>query len=156
MNRRLFWKIFVSFWLTQTIFITYLGVRAHELTRSQGPLWLKSAQKTLPLLADSAIAQYETGGEQALRAELGRRSDDRFSFWLLDTSGRDLSGKPVPRPVADLAQHEHDSTGTSVHELGNSTVVLTNVVHMQGRAYIYAGVYQVTALLRGEGLFRLV
>jgi signal transduction histidine kinase len=156
MNRRLFWKIFISFWLTQTIFITYLGVRAHQLTRSQGPLWLKSAQKTLPLLADSAIAQYETGGGQALRAELDNRSDDRFAFWLLDSSGHDLSGKPVSRAVADLAQHEHDSTGTKVHDLGNSSVVLTDVVHKQGRPYIYAGVYQVTALLRPEGLLRLV
>src|SRR5438270_5121022 len=102
MTRRLFWKIFISFWLAQMAFIAYLGVRANQLYGTQGPLWHLAAQKTMPLIAQSAIEKYSSGGPAALQAELQKRSDpERINFWLLDSQGKDLSGKAEPELVAD-------------------------------------------------------
>ena len=59
MNRRLFWKIFLSFWVTQIVFISYLGYKAHSLSRNPGPLWLATAEKTMPLVAKSVLEKYQ-------------------------------------------------------------------------------------------------
>src|SRR4029077_8317103 len=96
MTRRLFWKIFISFWLSQMAFIAYMGVRANQLYGTQGPLWQLTAQKTMPLVAKAALDQYQTGGQQALHAELSHHSDpERINFWLLDSQGNNLSGSPI-------------------------------------------------------------
>ena len=103
MNRRLFWKIFLSFWVTQIIFISYLGYKAHSLSRNPGPLWLATAEKTMPLVAKSVLEKYQAGGTPALRQELDQQSvPERLDFWLFDSAGNELSGRPVPPEVKNL------------------------------------------------------
>src|SRR5258708_2523638 len=105
MTRRLFWKIFISFWLAQMAFIAYMGVRANQLYGTQGPLWHLSAQKTMPLIAQAAMAQLNTGGPEAMAAELQKLSDpERINFWLLDSTGKNLSGQPFAEPVAEAVE----------------------------------------------------
>ena len=103
MNRRLFWKIFLSFWVTQIVFISYLGYKAHSLSRNPGPLWLATAEKTMPLVAKSVLEKYQAGGTPALREELDQQSvPERLDFWLF-ISGRieepEMNSPVVPFPL---------------------------------------------------------
>lgn len=154
-SRRLFWKMFISFWIAQTAFFVYLGLKTHQLTRSSGPLWLISAQRTLPLVAKSAVAEFENGGVSALQQELSLRADSsRIRMWLIDGGGTDLGGNPVPQSVLQIAQNTRPSGQTSVQVRDDSTLVSTRVDGQHG-TYTLVARYDTVPLLRGEGLFRL-
>ena len=154
-SRRLFWKMFISFWIAQTAFFVYLGFRTHQLTKSSGPLWLISAQRTLPLVADSAVARFEAGGEPELKQELARRSDtERIKMWLVDATGKDLNGSTLPARVLDAARQATPFGHPAVHVGDNSTLVSVRV-HGQHGDYTLVARYDTVPLLRGEGLFRL-
>src|SRR5947209_1771240 len=158
MTRRLFWKIFISFWLSQMAFIAYMGVRANQLYGTQGPLWHLAAQKTMPLIAKEALDQYQTGGQPALQAELSQRSDsERIQFWLLDSQGKNLSGSPISALVNDaIAGHR---AGQPPVDLGNHAVLFAGVKDSQGNDYTLVGHYVLnrsSSLFRGEGLIRAI
>ena len=158
MTRRLFWKIFISFWLAQMAFIAYLGVRANQLYGTQGPLWHLSAQKTMPLIAESAITQFKTGGQQALKQDLQKRSDtDRIHFWLLDSQGHELSGTPFPDPVGDAVKDHF--ANQPPRDFGKDAVLFNDVKDEQGNSYTLVGHYvlnRTSSLFRGEGLVRAI
>lgn len=158
MTRRLFWKIFISFWLAQMAFIAYLGVRANQLYGTQGPLWHLSAQKTMPLIAEASLEKYRTGGSSALQAELQKRSDpERINFWLLDSRGQNLSGNPEPELVAEAIEKHRQ--GLDAGDLGNHVVLFTDVKDGQGNSYTLVGHYVLSrsaSLFRGEGLVRAI
>jgi two-component system sensor histidine kinase CpxA len=154
-SRRLFWKMFISFWIAQTAFFVYLGFRTHQLTKSSGPLWLISAQRTLPLVADSAVARYETGGEPELKQELAKRSDNsRIRMWLIDATGKDLSGTTLPERVVDAAR-ETKTYGQPTVRTGEDSTLVSVREHGQRSDYTLVARYDTVPLLRGEGLFRL-
>lgn len=154
-SRRLFWKMFISFWIAQTVFFAYLGYRTHQLTRSSGPLWLISAQRTLPLVAKSAVAEFEVGGAASLKQEIAKRADNsRIRMWLVDASGLDATGNVLPPPVLQLAQNTRPSGQTSVQIGDDSSLVSTRVDGQRG-TYTLVARYDTVPLLRGEGLFRL-
>ena len=116
MNRRLFWKIFLSFWVTQIIFISYLGYKAHSLSRNPGPLWLATAEKTMPLVAKAVLERYQTGGSAALKQELDQQSvPERLDFWFFDSAGNELSG----RPVSPESKESLSSSSRKFHRPGN-------------------------------------
>jgi signal transduction histidine kinase len=154
-SRRLFWKMFISFWIAQTAFFVYLGLKTHQLTRSSGPLWLISAEHTLPLVADSAVAKFESGGITALDQELKVRSDgQRIRMWLIDPAGNGVRGNPLPQAVAETARETKASPNPTVRTLEDATFVS---LHVQGQRGTYTLVarYDTVPILRGEGLFRL-
>jgi len=158
MTRRLFWKIFISFWLSQMAFIAYMGVRANQLYGTQGPLWHLSAQKTMPLIAKDVLARYQTGGEQALKAELDKNSEpDRITFWLLDPQGNSLTKAPYPQPVTEaLDAHKN---GQSIGDQGNHAVLFADIKDASGKTYTLVGHYVLnrsSSLFRGEGLVRAI
>ena len=157
MNRRLFWKIFLSFWVTQIIFISYLGYKAHSLSRNPGPLWLATAEKTMPLVANSALEKYQSGGRAALRQELDQQSvPERLDFWLFDSAGNELSGRPVPPEVKNLYPRLGQSS--TVREVPHDDISLLTIdVTAGGSAYKLVAEYHISYfLLRGSGLLRLV
>ncbi|HVZ16770.1 MAG TPA: hypothetical protein VG897_06620, partial [Terriglobales bacterium] len=128
-SRRLFWKMFISFWIAQTAFFVYLGFRTHQLTRNSGPLWLVSAQRTLPLVADSAVAHYEQGGIGFLDQELRARSDDhRINMWLIDAAGNDTQGRSIPQPIITAVRNTKTNAPTVIVD-DNATYVS---VHSRG------------------------
>lgn len=147
--------MFISFWIAQTAFFVYLGLKTHQLTRSAGPLWLISAQHSLPLIADSAVAHYETGGIPALDQELRQRADgQRIRMWLVDPAGNNARGRGLPQEVSAAVLNTKDTPEPLVTVGNNSTIVS---IHAQGRrgTYTLAARYDTVPLLRGEGLFRL-
>ncbi len=157
MNRRLFWKIFLCFWVTQIIFISYLGYKAHSLSRNPGPLWLATAEKTMPLVANAVLDKYQTGGPSALKDELDQQSvPERLDFWLFDASGKELSGRPLSREVRYL--YSRMGRNTSVEELQHDDMSLLSInVDRGGSTYKLVAEYHISYfLLRGSGLLRLV
>jgi two-component system sensor histidine kinase CpxA len=154
-SRRLFWKMFISFWIAQTAFFAYLGIKTHQLTRNSGPLWLLTAERTLPLVADRAIERYETAGLPALDRELkGRSGSDRIRSWLVDAAGNEVHGKGLPQSVLDTVGITKDSPDPTVRVGDESTFVS---VRAKGRGGMYTLVtrYDTIPLLRGQGLFQL-
>ena len=147
--------MFVSFWIAQTAFFVYLGLKTHQLTRSAGPLWLIAAQRSLPLLADSAVAHYETGGIPALEQELKARADgERIKLWLVDPAGNNVRGRELPQPVIEAVRNT-TTAGDPTISIGDTATLVS--VHANGRrgTYTLVGRYDTVPLLRGEGLFRL-
>ncbi len=158
MTRRLFWKIFISFWLAQMAFIAYMGVRANQLYGTQGPLWHLSAQKTMPLIGQAALQQFHSGGRQALNAELAKTSDsERIHYWLLDAQGNDLTGIPYPESVADALKAR--KAGQDIGDQGNNAVLFADIKDANGRPYTLVAHFLLnrsSSLFRGEGLIRAI
>jgi two-component system sensor histidine kinase CpxA len=154
-SRRLFWKMFISFWIAQTVFFAYIGYRTHQLTRSAGPLWLISADRTLPLIADRVVARYETEGTPAAQQEMKARADDeRIKMWLLDPAGNDIRGRAVPQDVAEVARNTKNSSDPTVDVQDKVTFLSIRVAGQRG-VYTLISRYETVPLLRGEGLVRL-
>jgi two-component system sensor histidine kinase CpxA len=153
-SRRLFWKMFVSFWIAQTAFFVYLGYRTHQLTRGSGPLWLTAAQKALPLVAEAAVARYEGGGSSALAPVLQSTLDQRVKMWLIDETGHEVTGGNPPASISEAAGKSRVLSDPTVHSQGDTTLVAVRTAGKQGQ-YTLVAQYQAVPLLRGEGLFRL-
>lgn len=154
-SRRLFWKMFISFWIAQTAFFAYLGIKTHQLARNSGPLWLVTAERTLPMVADEAVRRYESGGVSALNTAIqDRPGHERIKMWLVEESGKDVQGGSVPDTVANAIRETKNSQDPTVHIDHDYTLVS---VHAAGKRGIYTLVlrYDTIPLLRGEGLFRL-
>ena len=108
MNRRLFWKIFLPFWVAQALLLGVLYLRVHIRINSEHPWWIQPERRDMPALATLGVQVYETQGAQALTAYLdGISLKNRSQFWLVDGAGNELSGRPVPpRVLADAAAAE--------------------------------------------------
>ncbi len=105
MNRRLFWKIFLPFWVAQALLLGLLYMRLHYRLHAENPWWVQPERRLLPTLGDLAVRRFEEGGQPALRAVLDRSAMARRSeYWLLDADGRELSGRPLPDEIREFAQ----------------------------------------------------
>ena len=100
MNRRLFWKIFLPFWVAQAILLGALYLRVHYRISSEHPWWIQPERREMPVLAQLAAERFEAQGSPGLAQVLDNLSlPGRSRFWLLDGNGRDLSGRPIPDRV---------------------------------------------------------
>ncbi len=154
-NRRLFWKMFISFWIAQTAFFVYLGWRTHQVTGSAGPLWMMTAQRTLPLVAKDIVSQYETGGIPAVDAALKQQGDGlRIKMWLVDAAGNSVRGKPLPRAVEDAVHQTQDSPDPTTTVGDTSTIISLHSVGQRG-TYTLVAQYDTVPILRGQGIYRL-
>ena len=105
MNRRLFWKIFLPFWVAQALLLGVLYMRLHYRLHVENPWWVQPERRLVPTLADLAVRRYEDGGQPALRAVLDQTAmPHRSNYWLLDGDGRELSGRPMPDDIREHAQ----------------------------------------------------
>jgi signal transduction histidine kinase len=147
--------MFISFWIAQTAFFTYLGFKTHQLTRNSGPLWLVTAERTLPLVADRAVARYESGGIPGLDDELRARSGaDRIKMWLVDAAGNEVHGKGLPQSVVETVRTTKNSPDPTVRVGDDSTFVSVRTKGTRGD-YTLVTRYDTIPLLRGQGLFQL-
>ena len=108
MSRRLFWKIFLPFWVAQALLLGALYMRLHYRIASEHPWWIQPERKEMPVLAQLAALEYEQHGPKGLRQLLDSLSlQHRSRFWLVDGVGRELSGQPIPpRALRDGAAAE--------------------------------------------------
>lgn len=112
MNRRLFWKIFLPFWVAQALLLGALYLRVHYRINSEHPWWIQPERHQMPILADVAAKTYEEQGQAALQQLLNNLSlNNRSRFWLVDTSGRELTGRTVPDNIFRNAGAAEDNEG---------------------------------------------
>ena len=112
MNRRLFWKIFLPFWLAQAMLLGALYLRIHQRISSEHPWWIQPERREMPVLADYAAKIYEKQGQAGLAQLLDNLSlQNRSTYWLVDTNGHELSGRPIPERVLRDASAAEKSEG---------------------------------------------
>lgn len=112
MNRRLFWKIFLPFWLAQAVLLGALYLRVHYRISSEHPWWIQPERREMPVLADYAAKVYEEQGQTGLSQVLDSLSlRNRSKFWLVDANGHELSGQPIPERVLRDASAAEKSEG---------------------------------------------
>jgi two-component system, OmpR family, sensor histidine kinase CpxA len=105
MNRRLFWKIFLPFWVAQALLLGVLYLRLHNRLHNENPWWVQPERRLVPSLAAQAVERFERSGQPALRELLDHTSMPRRSnYWLLDSNGNELSGRPLPPEMVGIAQ----------------------------------------------------
>jgi two-component system sensor histidine kinase CpxA len=96
--RSLFWKIFLWFW--GAILLIGAALYGVVLTTPPDPMprpWRETASRLLASYARESVARWDTSGPQKLNDyfdELDR--DTQGHFWLFDSSGREVSGRPIP------------------------------------------------------------
>jgi signal transduction histidine kinase len=104
MNRRLFWKIFLPFWVAQAILLGALYLRVHYRITSEHPWWIQPERREMPVLAEVAAVRYQYRGADGLRQLLdGLSLEHRSRYWLLDSAGHELTGRPVPQQIMQEA-----------------------------------------------------
>jgi len=104
MNRRLFWKIFLPFWVAQAILLGALYLRVHYRISSEHPWWIQPERREMPVLANLAVQRFEHDGQAGLSQLLdGLSLPHRSRFWLVDGNGRELSGRIVPDRILQAA-----------------------------------------------------
>jgi two-component system, OmpR family, sensor histidine kinase CpxA len=107
---RLFWKIFLSFWITEALVLTIAVTLANMGVWRETPDSLQLVQAEMPAVATRATQAWEHGGAAALKQSLSDASEDSSArWWLFDSSGKELAGNAVPWWVPQLL--EQNSTG---------------------------------------------
>ena len=137
MNRRLFWKIFLPFWLAQALLLGLLYMRLHYRLHSENPWWVQPERRLIPNFADLAVERYEQGGQPALLALLDQSSmPHRVNYWLFDGSRRELSGRPLPSEIPDFALRALRREGVARPD---DSVILVAPVTTQREHYLLVG-----------------
>jgi hypothetical protein len=94
---RLFWKIFLPFWILQTSIMLFQAYRVHESFGPERPWWIQPERRAIPVLARYASWRYSARGAEGLREALGGIAlENRSSYWLFDDKFNELSGLPLP------------------------------------------------------------
>jgi len=70
MKRRLFWKIFLPFWMAQALLLGALYLRVHQRINAEHPWWIQPERREMPVLAKLAAQTYEQQGQAAMAALL--------------------------------------------------------------------------------------
>ena len=62
MNRRLFWKIFLPFWVAQAVLLGALYLRVHYRISSEHPWWIQPERREMPVLAEPRRTNLRAAG----------------------------------------------------------------------------------------------
>jgi len=112
MSRRLFWKIFLPFWVAQALLLGALYLRVHYRINSEHPWWIQPERREMPVLAEVAAMRYQYRGVNGLRQLLdGLSLEHRSRYWLLDSAGNELTGRPVPPRILQGALAAENNEG---------------------------------------------
>ena len=137
MNRRLFWKIFSPFWLAQAVLLGALYLRIHYRINSEHPWWIQPERREMPVLVNYAVQAYEKQGQAGLAQLLNNLSlQNRSKFWLVDSNGQELSGRPIPDRVLRDAAAAEKSEG--LHHSFEANVLAASIRTDKGRYVLIA------------------
>ncbi len=137
MNRRLFWKIFLPFWLAQAVLLGALYLRIHYRISSEHPWWIQPERREMPVLADYAAKVYENQGQAGLAQLLDSLSlQNRSKFWLVAADHQELSGRPIPDRILRDASAAEKSEG--LHRSFEANVLAASVATTKGRYVLIA------------------
>ena len=150
--RSIFLKIFLSFWLTQALFLVLAVVLAVRPSERVILRWHSLTADALKLYDQNAVSFLESGQNEkaiAYLEQLEHSADVQF-FWF-GPHGKLLFGEPkVPRKVSDLAIHiaqtgQQEFMPTPRATLGGQVAVAGN-----GERYVL-----IAQILHGHGPFAL-
>jgi len=137
MNRRLFWKIFLPFWVAQALLLGALYLRIHYRISSEHPWWIQPERREMPVLASLAAQTLEQQGPAALAALLDNLSlANRSRYWLVDANRHELSGREIPQRVLDDAGKAEHSEG--LHHSFEANVLAAAATTAQGKYVLIA------------------
>ncbi|MGA3125486.1 MAG: ATP-binding protein [Candidatus Korobacteraceae bacterium] len=146
MKSRLFWKIFLPFWILQTIIMLFLAYRVHASFGPDRPWWVQPERRAIPVLARSATWRYSNRGQQGLRELLQDIDlDNRSVYWLFDAKLNELSGFPMPAEARDTIQRALQNEGIANSRSG--TFIVQRATNDKGQNFVFAGEFFFPPLL---------
>ena len=132
MNRRLFWKIFLPFWVAQAVLLGALYLRLHYRISSEHPWWIQTERREMPVLADLA-AQASSSRDRLVLPRCWtkcRCPTVPASGWLM-RPGHELSGHEIPQRVLDDASKAEQNEG--LHHSYEANVLAAAATTSRGR-----------------------
>ena len=147
MKSRLFWKIFLPFWILQTCIMLFLAYRVHASFGPDRPWWVQPERRAVPVLARYATWRYSTRGQEGLRELLHDIAlDKRSAYWLFDDQMNELSGFWMPSDARNAIQRALQNEG--IAKARNGTFIVERASDSKGHAFIFAGEFFSPPLLR--------
>jgi two-component system sensor histidine kinase CpxA len=147
MKSRLFWKIFLPFWILQTCIMLFLAYRVHASFGPDRPWWVQPERRAVPVLARYATWRYSTRGQEGLRELLHDIGlENRSAYWLFDDHMNELSGFSMPRNARqDIELAEQNQGIVTTH---NGTFIVEKSADAKGHQYLFVGQFFHPPLLR--------
>lgn len=147
MKSRLFWKIFLPFWILQTCIMLFLAYRVHASFGPERPWWVQPERRAVPVLARYATWRYSTRGQDGLRELLQSIAlEHRSAYWLYDDKLNELSGFWQPPEARDAIQRALQNQGIARAQHG--TFIVEKLADSKGRVFVFVGEFFFPALLQ--------
>jgi two-component system sensor histidine kinase CpxA len=142
---RLFWKIFLPFFILQTVIMLFLAYRVHSSFAPDRPWWVQPERRAMPVLARYATWRYSTRGQQELRELFHDIAlDKRSAYWLFDAKLNELSGLPLPPDAREAVQRALRNDG--IARAHDGTIIVEKLAGPTGNILIFAGAFVVPPL----------
>jgi two-component system sensor histidine kinase CpxA len=144
---RLFWKIFLPFWILQTCIMLFLAYRVHASFGPDRPWWVQPERRAVPVLARYATWRYSTRGQDGLRELLHDIAlDKRSAYWLFDDKMNELSGFWMPTDAREVIQRALRNQGIAKARQG--TFIVEKLTNSKGQEFVFAGEFFSPPLFR--------
>jgi two-component system sensor histidine kinase CpxA len=143
----LFWRVF-AWYLGSTVALLVIGIGLLRVTDPEFNFnrSVTMSRLTVESQAQDAVKAWNRGGQAALRAAFGKAAHARYLF---DAYGHELSGRPVPPLVTDLALQTRSGSALELEFLGSDTYAAVSLNSGPSR-YVFVRV------LPPEQPFRLI
>lgn len=146
MKSRLFWKIFLPFWILQTCIMLFLAYRVQTSFGPERPWWIQPERRAMPMLAHYATWRYNSRGPEGLRELLHEVAlDGRSTYWLFDDQMTELGHAPLPSEARDAILRALANGGMS--KVREGTFVAERILDSHGRGFVFAGEFYVPPLM---------
>ena len=147
MKSRLFWKIFLPFWILQTCIMLFLAFRVHASFGPDRPWWVQPERRAVPALARYSVWRYSKNGQDGLRELFNDINLDRRSvYWLFDDKMNELSGSALPADAPEAIQRALHNDGIATTRHG--TFIAEKASDSKGRNFVFVGEFFSPPLLR--------
>jgi signal transduction histidine kinase len=138
MKSRLFWKIFLPFWVLQTCIMLFLAHQVHASFGPEHPWWVQPERRAVPVLARTAIWRYNTRGAEGLRELLHNIGlEKRSVYWLFDGQMNELGGTLLPPEDRKGVELALQSNGVASSRSGH--FIVERITDDRGHQFIFAG-----------------
>jgi two-component system, OmpR family, sensor histidine kinase CpxA len=154
---RLFWKIFLPFWLLQTCIMLFLAYRVYSSFGPEHPWWLQPELRAMPILGHYATWRYNTQGEEELQDLFQAISlDQRSVYWLFDDQMNELSHTTLSVEAREAILRALEGNGTARSNGG--TFVATPIADTFNRRFVFAAEFYPPPLLHSlpEGVLAAI
>ncbi len=134
--RSIFWKIFLSFWLVQALFIAMALVLALRPSKPVVAGWRTMTGGALAYYGQNAVTMLERGGARQLRdyfQQVEQRGGIRF--YLFDARGQEVSGQTAPDAARGLAAAVRGRQAAEISHIPHVTFAARPVVGATGGNY---------------------